>query len=154
MVFWPKLSLRVQRERSQKHFLFGPKISELGSNLSHLAHQETAPIVIPRLLYGVHFHYEPSPNAPIFFPRIQRKLCQENCTGIFPPSPMTLIFIPRLLLRRSFSLFAFSYSVYFHSMYSPISHISKRRRGKKWHLIKILVIDNNLYLKKLKQNHI
>ncbi len=50
MVFWPKLSLRVQRERSQKHFLFGPTISELGSNLSHLAHQEKALNVFKRLL--------------------------------------------------------------------------------------------------------
>ena len=102
--------------------------------------------------YGALFHYTPSPNAPIFFPRIQRKLCQENCTGIFPPSPMTPIFILRL--RRSFSLRAFSDSVYFHFPYSPIAPIKKRRRRKKWHLIKIPVIDKDLYFKKLKQNHI
>ncbi len=104
--------------------------------------------------YGAHFHYVPSPNAPIFFPRIQRILCQENCTRIFSPSPMTPIFISRLLLRRSFSLCAFSDGAYFHSAYSPIYRIKNRRREKKWRLIKISVIDKDLYFKKLKQNHI
>ncbi len=68
MVFCSKLCLRVQKERSQKHFLFGPKVSELGPNLAHLVRQENA-----------------------------------------------LIFILRLLLRRTFSFHAFSYNAYFHS---------------------------------------
>ncbi len=78
----------------------------------------------------------------------------ENCKRIFPCSPMTPIFILRLLLWRSFSLRAFSNSVYFHFPYSPIAPIKKRRRRKKWCLIKIPVIDKDLYFKKLKQNHI
>ncbi len=80
MVFWPKLYLRVQKERSQKHFLFGPKVSELGPNLAHLAHQENALIFILRLLlrrtfsfhafsYNAYFHSPPSPTVPIFIPR-------------------------------------------------------------------------------------
>ncbi len=80
MVFWPKLSLRVQKEkRSQKHFLFGPKVSELGPNLALLARQENALIFILRLhlrrtfsfhafSYNAYFHSPPSPTAPIFIP--------------------------------------------------------------------------------------
>ncbi len=49
----------------------------------------------------------------------------KNCKRIFPPSPMTPIFILRLLLRRSFSLRALSDSVYFHFPYSPIAPIKK-----------------------------
>jgi hypothetical protein len=82
------------------------------------------------------------------------RLSYENCKRIFPPSPMMPIFILRLLLRRSFSLCAFSDGVYFHFPYSPIVPIKKRRRRKKWRLIKIPVIDEDLYFKKLKQNHI
>jgi hypothetical protein len=44
----------------------------------------------------------------------------------------------RLLLRRSFSLRTFPDSAYFHSAYFPIARIKKRRRGKKWRLIKFL----------------
>jgi hypothetical protein len=53
------------------------------------------------------------------------RLSYENCKRIFPPSPMTPIFILRLLQRRSFSLRAFSDSVYFHFPYSPIAPIKK-----------------------------
>ena len=99
MVFWPKLSLRVQKERSQKHFLFGPKVSELGPNLAHLALQENALIFILRLLlrrtfsfhafsYNAYFHSPPSATAPIF--------------------------IPRPLLLRVFFIRAFSKCAYFH----------------------------------------
>jgi len=81
------------------------------------------------------------------------RLSYQNCKGNFPPSPMTPIFILRLLLRRSFSLRAFSDSAYFHSPYSPIAPIKKRRPEKKASY-KNIVIDKDLYFKKLKQNHI
>ena len=95
--------------------------------------------------YDVHFQSAPSPK-----PLTWSENCAKNCQH----SPMTLIFIPRHRLRRSFSLRAFADSAYFHSAYSPIARIKKRRRGKKWRLIKILVIEKVLYFKKLKQNHI
>ncbi len=39
------------------------------------------------------------------------------------PSPMTHIFIPRLLLWRTFSFRAFSHDAHFHSAPSPMTHI-------------------------------
>ncbi len=85
MVFWPKLSRRIWKERSQKNLLFGPKVSELGPNLAHLTHQENAHIFIPRLLRRRTFSF-------------YAFSCNANFHS--PPSPTTLIFIPRLLLGR------------------------------------------------------
>ena len=105
MVFWPKLSHRVWKERSQKNFLLGPKVSELGPNLAHQAHQENALIFIPRLLqrrtfsfyafsYNANFHSPPSPRTLIFIPRLLllRRLHRQN------PSPSPL---PSLVSRAS-----------------------------------------------------
>ncbi len=104
MVFWPKLSLRVQKERSQKHFLFGPKVSELGPNVAHLARQENALIFILRLLLRRTFSF-------LAF--------SYNAYFHFPPSPMTLIFIPHLLLWRLFSFPTLSYCAYFYFAQKP-----------------------------------
>jgi hypothetical protein len=38
MVFWPKLSLRVGKESTDRHFAFSEKLSEIGLNLTHLAY--------------------------------------------------------------------------------------------------------------------
>jgi hypothetical protein len=38
MVFWPKLSLRVGKESTDRHFAFSEKLSEIGMNLTHLAY--------------------------------------------------------------------------------------------------------------------
>ena len=92
MVFWPKLFRMVQKERSQKNFLLGPKVSELGPNLAHLAHQENALIFILRLLLRRPFSFHAfSYNA---------------------------YFHPRLLLRRLFSFPALSYCAYFYFAHS------------------------------------
>ncbi len=85
MVFWPKLSRRIWKEKSQKNFLLGPKVSELGPNLGHLSLQENALIFIPRLLQRRTFSFY---------------AFSHNTNFHSPPSPTTLVFIPRLLLRR------------------------------------------------------
>ena len=108
MVFWPKLSRRVWMERSWKNFLLGPKVSELGPNLAHLAHQENVLIFILRLLlrrtfsfhafsYNANFHSPPSPTTLIFIPRL---LLQR----LFSFPALSLIFISRILIIRLFSL--------------------------------------------------
>ena len=93
MVFWPKLSLRVQKERSQKHFLFGPKVSDLGRIQLIWRFRRMRLFSFCACSYDAHFHSTPSPITPIF--------------------------IPRLLLRRLFSFPALSYCAYFYFAHSP-----------------------------------
>jgi hypothetical protein len=50
IVYGPNLSLWAGTERSYKHFAFGPKVREVGPNLTHLALEENALNVLNRLL--------------------------------------------------------------------------------------------------------
>jgi hypothetical protein len=85
-------------------FLFGPKVSELGPSLAHLAHLENALVFILRLLLRCTF----SLHAFSYYAYFHS-----------PPSPTTPVFITRLLLRRLFSFPSFSYDAYFHSPPAP-----------------------------------
>jgi hypothetical protein len=169
MVFWPNLSLRSRGKGPVEAFFIWPKNKRARAEF----------ISFSALGEGAYFHSTPSPMPLIFF--ITRLLLmhlfsfrafRENFNEYDEKGGH----MPRLLLRELYKNFSvFSYEAYFHSAPSPTALIFntrllrqhlfsfcifsnsayiKRSRGKKWHLIKIPVIDKDLYFKKLKQNHI
>jgi hypothetical protein len=75
--------------------------------------------------YDAHFRSEHSENTLVKLVKKVKLFSAFSCYAYFhsAPSPRTHIFIPRLLLRRTFSFRAFSYGLHFHSALSPYTLI-------------------------------